>query len=274
MLSEKLTEISGLAASEQYPNTLWAHNDSGHSTSLFAFDLEGTSLTRVELNSQSVDIEDMALSQGIVYLADIGDNNSKRQNIEILRFSEPSPSDPPGTTISDYEAITLTYPDGPHDAEAFLVDTDGTMVLLTKESDSKNLARANPSQIFVAEPPIRWGDSQELRHAGTLDLVPAYSSNPDASQSLLAFGELKRLVTGADMRADGQVVAVRNYSNVWLFERESSMSIADALQGVPCDAPIPTEPQGESVAFLNPDSNAIVTVSEGVNPPVNVSRTD
>jgi len=273
--SDQLVELSGLAASTRYPDTLWAHNDSGHSTSVFAFDSKGTDLTRLDLPeaANSLDIEDMALTDGSIYLADIGDNQANRQQVQILRFDEPSPSEPTGSTVSDFDIVTLSYPDHPHDAEAFLVDTDGSLVIITKEADPDDIARVEPSQIFVADTPVQWGSSQQLRHAGSLDLSLAYQANPDARQSLFTFGNLKRLVTGADLRHDGKVVAVRNYGNVWLFERPSNASIADALQTTPCEAPVPSEAQGEAVAFLYPDSNDVVTVSEGSNPPINVSQT-
>ena len=70
------------------------------------------------------DPEDMALgADGTVWLADTGDNNVNRPTVALLALH------PDGTT----GVFRLSYPDGPHDAEALLLAPDGTPYLVTKE---------------------------------------------------------------------------------------------------------------------------------------------
>jgi hypothetical protein len=57
------------------------------------------------------------------------------------------------------------------------------------------------------------------------------------------------VVTGGDMSADGSVVAVRTYEVVYLWPRDAGQTVADALAGEPCEAPVAFEPQGEAVAL-------------------------
>jgi len=74
-----LTELSGLAASRHHPGVLWAHNDSGHAAVLFALGLDGANRGEFPLvGIAETDTEDIALVDGTVYLADIGDNDQRR----------------------------------------------------------------------------------------------------------------------------------------------------------------------------------------------------
>lgn len=63
-----------------------------------------------------------------IAVADIGDNDATRSHVTIYRVPEPSPRDAE-TAVS--EAFHATYPDGPHDAEAFFV-TDAGLFIVTK----------------------------------------------------------------------------------------------------------------------------------------------
>ena len=70
------------------------------------------------------DPEDLAVgADGTVWLADTGDNNANRPTVALLALR------PDGTT----SVYRLTYPDGPHDAEALLLAPDGTPYIVTKE---------------------------------------------------------------------------------------------------------------------------------------------
>lgn len=276
--SGDLTEASGLAVSATHQGVLWTHNDSGDLASVFALAVDGRHLARFELGREieGVDIEDMALIDGTLYLADIGDNQTVRSDISVIRFAEPDPFHPTGDPPAA-EVVTLTYPDHPHDAEAFLVDPlTGSLVIITKEGgstiESLSDTIAAPG-IYVADPPIQWGLTQVLTKAGTVDLEAAHRANPNVARSVLSLGGLAQLATGADIRADGALIAVRNYGHVWLYQRPVGLSIAEALQSIPCDAPIGSELQGEAVAFLKTDGPDVVTISEGINPPINASRT-
>src|SRR5262249_36983990 len=121
-----LRELSGLAASHQHVGIFWAHND-GNAPALYALRADGTVVATVPLRGVSVrDPEDIAVApcaagsaQSCIYLADIGDNGSRRPNDQILKVVEPERLD---STPLAPAILPFRYPDGPHDAEAMVVD--------------------------------------------------------------------------------------------------------------------------------------------------------
>ncbi len=102
------------------------------------------------------------------------------------RRSTPTPPPPPPTHVTA-DALTFTYPDGAHDAEALMVDpVSGDLVIVTKD-----WTLTGHSQVFRAPGDLAAGSTTVLEQVARLDLP---------------FGTL---VTGADVSADGRVVALR-----------------------------------------------------------------
>lgn len=271
-----LTELSGLAASQRHPGVLWAHNDSGHRASVFALGLDGAARGEFPLAGITpTDTEDIALADGTVYLGDIGDNDAKRADIALYRFPEPDPA--AKRTVTGVETLRFRYPDRAHDAEALLVDpTSGQVVIITKElgigsGGGDRLVGPAPAGIFVADPPFTPGTTMTLQAAGTLaadqlDRRATATPAPGRAANLGVGG----LVTGADISADGRVVAVRTYATIWVFDRPAGTSIAQALAGTPCEAPSRPEAQGEAVAILPGPSLQLATAGEGTRPDLNL----
>ncbi len=136
----------------------------------------------------------------------------------------------------------LTYPDGPHDAEALLVDTQGRPFVITKEV-------GRPAGLYrTAEPP---------EGEGPTPLLPVGELALPASDTLggPVGGIGSRLVTGAALSADGTVAAVRTYTDAWLFPVSGGDLVA-AFNQTPARVPLPDEPQGEAVAF-DPDGTLL-----------------
>ena len=79
------------------------------------------------------------------------------------------------------------------------------------------------------------------------------------------------LVTGGAVSADGRVVAVRTYTDVYLYPAPDG-DIAAALTGAtPVRVPMPNQPQGEAIAFT-PDGD-LLSASEangGPLPPIQI----
>jgi hypothetical protein len=214
-----LTEASGLVLAR---GSLWTHDDSGGPATLFELSTRGKLLREVPVpGAANVDWEDIAARGGTLYVADIGDNAATREEIAVHRIP-PAP-----------ERIALRYPDGPHDAEALLVD-GSRLVILTKSLSGE-------SRIYTARGP------GTLRRAGTLSL---------------GLGEA---VTGAD--AAGRTIVVRTYARVYVWTRRRGESIAHALRREPCNAGVSLlrEGQGESIALAR-DGRSFYTLPEGPSP--------
>jgi len=218
------TELSGLARSSD--GTFWTHNDSGDGPRLFHLSKTGTVLGEVTLaNATAVDWEDIAIRGRMLYVGDIGDNARQRPDIAVYRVLEGS---------STAAKITLHYPDGPHDAEALLVDPKtGSLTIVTKELTGS-------SGVYTG---------LKLRKAASLRLG------------------LGQAVTGGDVSADGRTIVLRTYTTAFVWRRRGSESLASAMQRAPCaaDADLLDEGQGEAIA-LNPRGTAFYTIPEGANP--------
>ena len=125
MLPE-IPEASGLAVSRRNPGLLWSHNDSGNAAVLFAFDATGAIRGRVRVPIRTRDWEDVSAGRcpdgDCLYIADIGDNRLVRPSVRIYRVPEPRAGD---ADTAAPAVFTVTYEDGPHNAEAmFVVGSD------------------------------------------------------------------------------------------------------------------------------------------------------
>ena len=243
-----ISEASGLVASRSHAEVLWTHNDAGDAARVFALGADGSDqgeLTLVDEEGEAMgasDQEDIAAGVGVdgspwVYVGDIGDNEARRTQVEVLAFEEPEAL---GDQEVEAQAIQLLYPDGPQDAETLLFDPlDNGLYILTKASNGL-------SQVYRADPHAP--GSQELEWVGELEL---------GGQDLPG----SRILTGGDISADGGEIILRTASNLFAWTREAGASLMDTLGGSACRGPTPAEEQGESIAISGGD---LYTVGEGV----------
>jgi len=141
---ERLSELSGLAASHRYPDVLWAINDQGHAPIVVAVDRDGEARGSFSLPGiDAVDWEDLAVGPcpegagtcSCLYVADTGDNERQRDTGRILRFPEPALPDEGSAegVATGVESLWFSYPGDRHDAEALLVGpATGEIVVVTK----------------------------------------------------------------------------------------------------------------------------------------------
>jgi hypothetical protein len=239
----ELTELSGLAASRAHPGIFWAHNDSGDTPRVFAFDQNGQPWGTFRLaGARAEDWEDMAVGPGpeegtsYLYLGDIGDNFGRRPTVVVYRIEEPAPGTPGEVAIPGVEAVTLRYPKGEtHDAEALMVDTPtGDLFVVTKSLSGQ-------AEVYRAASPLT---------ASAVDL------------EYVADVRLDGPATGADISADGTHIAIRTYLAAYTWERRAGENVAAALGGEPQRIALEFEPQGEAIAY-SADGKALLTASEG-----------
>jgi hypothetical protein len=205
-------ESSGLAVSQLHDGVLWSHPDGGDVAEVMAVDGRGRTVATVRL--RGVDPYDPeALAPGrtaggrpALFLGDIGDNRARRADISVFRFIEPR------RLVDQTVARTwwkFTYPNGPQDAEALLVDPrDGRIWIATKDVFGGGLYRA----------------PQRLR--------------TDRVNTLERVGDVPGLVTDGAFLPDGRFV-LRTYTTAYLYDEPNRLSARSAL---------PDQPQGESLA--------------------------
>ena len=233
LVAGPLREVSGCAFSRRTADVVWLHNDSGDAPRVFALDLVKRMVRPVTVTgAEAVDWEDMASApDGTLVIGDIGDNNAQRDNVVVYRIPEPARADRsvPAT------AQTLRYDDGPHDAEALLVDpTDGSVFVITKEA-------RGPSKVFVAE-------GETLRTVGSITLDEGGFLFPNR-------------ITGADALADGSGVVFRTYQSGYLLRRAKGEAWRSAFSAKPEGFELPAMMQGESICART-SARSVLTTSE------------
>jgi len=227
-----LLEISGVAASRINAGILYIHNDSGNSAQVYLTDAAGAdkgTLSLITVGNR--DWEDIAVGPGpvagisYVYVADIGDNDSKYSSVFIYRFPEPNLTGktlPYVANITALDAIELKYPDGPRNAETLMVDPlTKDLYIASKES--------NISKIYVARYP-----QNTTSATGLSPVVQLYFNK----------------ATGGDISPDGTEILLRSNQLFWYWKLPAGTSIFTGLTTQPQIAPYANnEPQGEGVGF-------------------------
>ncbi|MFC5948375.1 esterase-like activity of phytase family protein, partial [Pseudonocardia lutea] len=223
----RLAELSGLAVAPD--GGIWAMSDGGSRVALYELDPGTCAVTGTRTAPlDPYDAEDLALApDGAFWVADTGDNDRVRDTVALLVL--PADGAP--------RLHRLTYPDGPHDAEALLIGADGVPVVVTKEV-------SGTAGVYRPAGPLAEPGPTPLMRAGSAGF-PRSDTRGGPIGTLGAF-----TVTGGATSADRGVVALRTYTDAWLYRVPPSGDLVAALQGTPLQVPLPDEPQGEALAFL------------------------
>lgn len=245
----RLDEVSGLVAT---PTGYVALNDGKPSTAvlrLYVLD-RACRVTNVIVDRgfNPLDPEDLArTADGTLWAADTGDNDKERRTVAVNRI-------PPGSSRGT--TYRLTYPDRAHDAEALLVQPDGTAVIVTK-------ALSGSAGIYVSTRPLTGpAGTLPLRAAGTVRL-----DGTDTEGGPAAGGFETILVTGAALAPDGRRLVLRTYTDAYEWDVPDGNVAAALTKGEPRHTALPGEPQGEAISFTA-DGAGYLTASEGQSQPI------
>ncbi len=232
-----LKEASGIAESRNNANVIWTENDSGNAAVVYAIDTQGRLLGTYTLPGNT-DNEDLGIGPGPVtnvsylYVTDIGDNSSDRASIAIYQVPEPAvyatrqvASPFANFPMKGMRTITLTYPDGAHNAEAEFTDpVTGDWFVLTKASTSR-IYTAPKAQLDVSNNIV-------LQFVETLNFdVP----------------------NGADISPLGDEILVRQENFAGLWTRTNGQTISNVFthnsNSIPVVGEAGGEPNGEAIGF-------------------------
>lgn len=208
-----IDESSGLAVSALHDGVLWTHDDGGEAAVVYAVGGSGETVARVTLAGiDPYDPEALAPGTGpdgepALFLGDIGDNLSVRPDVSVFRFDEPDSLTDQTVPAAWYR---FSYPDGPHDAEALLVDPQGRLLVATKGISGQGLYRA-PRELVTQD--------QGTNRLTRIATVPS-------------------VVTDGAYLPDGRFV-LRTYWGVYLYDRPGHQVGYEQLPG---------QQQGESIA--------------------------
>jgi hypothetical protein len=232
-----IDEASGMAASVLHPGVVWLTNDSKGGAVVYGVDETGKTVAEVSVPRMNRDWEAMApgvddRGNPTLWIADIGDNDARWDTARVLQIDEPTSL---GSQEVPWRRVELRYPDGPHNAEAFMVTDDGRLVVVTKE--------AVGAGVYVTPSAPEFGTSVTLQRVGPAPMF----------------------VTDGALSPDGTQVALRTYTSLYLFDAAAFLT-----QGTRGDAgtvyPLPLQPQGETLAYT--DAQHVLIGTEGVGQPL------
>lgn len=246
VLTRPIPEASGIADSKTIEDHLWVIEDSGNPARLFLLKHEGFVTDSINVTgATNRDWEDVAVGKGpddalsYLYIGDIGDNNLAYPSYTIYRMPEPAALH---TDITVFDKINFTYPDGPHDAEALLVD-DKTkdIFIITKRDATAKVYRVPYPQ-----------DVQNMNQAQFIADLPLVG------------------IVSASLASSGKELILKTYTSLYYYNRQAMEGLDITLAGNPTDTlPYQLEPQGEAVGIAN-DNSGFFTLSEkgmGNTPP-------
>lgn len=235
----EVPEASGLALSKRVPGRLWTHNDSAQPV-LFALDERGTITEQLHITGATVEDWEAVASARCgkdvcLYIADIGDNNAKRDHITIYQVREPERTEDSSAKAASFHA---KYPDGAQDAETLLVAPDGRLYIVTKGD-------TGPITLYRFPAELRSDSTMQLERVGT---------------GTKGKVEERSYVTDGSISADGRWAVLRSHDALTFFRASDLLAgrweIASRI-----DLSSLKEPQGEGVALGT--SNTIFVAGEG-----------
>jgi hypothetical protein len=243
----RLAELSGLVV---VGDSMLAISDGGDQLSVLVLDDSCSVTDERTAPVDPYDPEDLGVSaDGTIWVADTGDNRAERATVALHALR-------PEGGASLYR---LTYPDGAHDSEALLMAPDGTPYLVTKEV-------LGASQVFRPAAELVDGGTVALEQVSTVNLTLTGTPGGPVGRA----GQL--LVTGGAVSGDGRLIALRTYTDAYLWPLTDS-DVPAALAADPIRVALPDSPQGEAVSF-GTDNRGLVIASEGSPTAVVIVSTD
>jgi hypothetical protein len=238
----EMTESSGLAESSR-AGIFWSHNDSGDHARLFAVEPNRGTLGQVLLDGiEAVDWEALGTcneeGKNWIVVADCGDNQAKRNSIQLYKFLEPEEfkkwtpqdarSDGNAATVArkNIQQIEVTFVDGPRDCEAIFLDPKSSRIVL--------LAKSFLPIVGVYAVPIDFGDR---------------SPTIQTKASRICTINIPMATDMAINRENGEIV-VASYLHAFYFPVGSSKeSLTDQMKRLPLLLQMPPLKQIEACTF-------------------------
>jgi hypothetical protein len=243
----QIQEASGIVASYRNKGFLWTHNDSGDRNRIFLLDANGKGTREFNLEgATNRDWEAISMAQfpegSYLYVGEIGDNNAVHPESAIYRVPEPDVTATTAqyVTLKNVQKISFKYPDGPRDAECFLIDQySKDIFIISKRENNKRLYKLSYPQSYTQTTTAEF--VQELNFSN-IPGTPSY-------------------ITDGNISVDNKEIIIKNYLQVFHWRRNTNESIPDALKRTPTMLPYTAEPQGEGVCFSQ-DGSGYYTISE------------
>lgn len=224
----RITESSGLALSREQDDLGYTINDSGNEPIVYAIRISTGAVvgtTRIE-GGDLLDTEAIAIDpDGTLWVADTGDNLSRRNDAALYALPEPGV----GSRYVTAKRYPITYDSGPVDVEALLINPrTGVKLLASKE--------VLGGRVFSLD----------------TDLVAGRTNTAKAVDG----ASTPLLVTDGAFTTDGSNVVLRTYTATAVYDPASWELVGSQ--------DLPRQQQGESMA-MEPSGDSLLIGSEGVD---------
>ncbi|HZX07978.1 hypothetical protein [Kribbella sp.] len=270
---DRIKKPTGLVRSSKHQGTYWAVSSSGSTGRVFALDTTGKVQAVFRFGAPVKDVEALGMDRnGTLYIADIGDANASRNQIEI--YTIPEPASLQDSSNVKYHQYDFKYPDGAHDAETLLIDpATSQLYVVTKSSKgtgtiysapasptrqgTNDLTKLAPAPTGVITDGTFLTDGQRVVLRTSTDLATvAWGDNPNAiARSAALPGEGDSVALGA---TDGTVVFAAGGTSPGVYE------LAVPAKAAPAGAKTPTA-SGKPKPATSTDSNSSDTSTKSHN---------
>ncbi|WP_328943244.1 WD40 repeat domain-containing protein [Streptomyces sp. NBC_00250] len=175
----RITESSGLAASQAHPGIYWTHNDQD-APLIYGIDSR-TGKTVATLTMQGVgtprDMEAIAVGpDGDIYVGDIGDNlDGSWDHVWVYRFPEPKVLKDQKVAAKQY---VVKYADGARNAEALMVHPKTGRVYIASKNEDGGGLYAGPERLSSS-------GTNVFRRIGEVPWVTDGAFSPDGDHLVL-----------------------------------------------------------------------------------------
>gem|GEM_PF-767626 len=255
----RLTEVSGLVATDDGYIAVNDSQDFVDRKPIFLLDSACNVVDQIPFPTPPLDPEDLALDRErqILWAGDVGDNvagglatgGSTRPTVALWRVD---------LSGGDRTPVIhrFVYPDGQaRDAEALVLDGDGTPIIITKTVATAELYR--PTDFVPGNPPEQAVPLEKLG-----EFTPPETTTEHYLSALSIAG--RRVVTGGANSPDGTKVVLRTYTDAFEFDVADGDVVAAITEGEPRVTPFApqiAEIQGEALTY-SPDGTHFLTISD------------
>lgn len=149
---KRIRESSGLAYSVKYPNLAYTMNDSHNRPVVYAIQVStGRVVGQVDLEDFDLkDPESIAVDrQGRLWLGDLGDNDSERDDASIVVFDEPGPGKNKPHAAQQFP---VAFQGGPENVEGMMIYPSTRQVFLINKTEG------GAGSLFVLPQALRAGE--------------------------------------------------------------------------------------------------------------------
>jgi endonuclease/exonuclease/phosphatase family metal-dependent hydrolase len=181
-------------------------------------------------------------------VADIGDNDAKRDHRTLYFVEEPSPQKKGEEKLS--WRVRYAYPDGPRDAEAAAIDIESNRALILSKRDI-------PPRLY--EVPLRT-DTDEVLTATQLGTIKSlYRPTRQEVEFAPASKDWFWQPVGMDISEDNLAAVILTYRAVYYYQRQPGQDWLEALNSKPVRISLGNFKNAESIAFGDNERTVFVT---------------